>query len=252
MPAAKVISLNEKDWIKQYLQETYSVTVVDSFDCATLSDAILKSKGKTISCSTLRRLFDLVTNSNTQSKFVLDTLALAVEFKNWDTFKNYVAKFDTTMINQNIQVYKGGFPNSSKLILETITNLPITTWIGGYQLQSIINIAIGNKDFELLDVVVHIPFEIENQAVYEHLVFAFQSLYFQSVKGNSDVISFVERNISQSTVLQKCLLQAYVDERHLDGFFGSWLDAIQERLVPDLLLFKNLLQCQKAFVFRGG
>jgi hypothetical protein len=252
MPAAKVISLNEKDWIKQYLQETYSVTVVDAFDCATLSDAILKSKGKTISCSTLRRLFDLVTNSNTQSKFVLDTLALAVEFKNWDTFKKYVAKFDTTMINQNIQVYKGGFPNSSKLILETITNLPITTWIGGYQLQSIINIAIGNKDFELLDVVVHIPFEIENQAVYEHLVFAFQSLYFQSVKGNSDVISFVERNISQSTVLQKCLLQAYVDERHLDGFFGSWLDAIQERLVPDLLLFKNLLLCQKAFVFRGG
>jgi hypothetical protein len=52
MPAAKVISLNEKDWIKQYLQETYSVTVVDAFDCATLSDAILKSKGKTISCST--------------------------------------------------------------------------------------------------------------------------------------------------------------------------------------------------------
>ena len=217
-----------------------------------MSDAILKSKGKTISCSTLRRLFDLVTNSNTQSKFVLDTLALAVEFKNWDAFKKHVAKFDTSMINQNIQVYKGGFPNSRKLILETITNLPITTWIGGYQFQSIINIAIANKDFELLDVVVHIPFDIENQAVYEHLVIAFQTLYFQSVKGNTEVIAFVERNISQSTVLQKCLLQAYVDERYLNGFFGSWLDAIQEGLVPDLLLFKNLLQCQKAFVFRGG
>jgi hypothetical protein len=80
------------------------------------------------------------------------------------------------------------------------------------------------------------------------LVIAFQSLYFQSVKGNDDVIAFVERNIAQSTVLQKCLLQAYVDERFLDGFMGLWFDAIQENSLPDLLLFKNLLLCQKAFV----
>ena len=247
MPAAIAISQNEEEWIKQYLQEIYNVSVLDTFDCATLSDAILKSKGKTISCSTLRRLFNLVANTNSQSKFVLNTLAIAVGFKNWEAFKIHVAGFDVNVINQNIQVYKGGFPNSRKLILETIINLPITTWIGGYQLQSIINIAIANKDFELLDVVVHIPFDIENQAIYEHLVIAFQTLYFQSVKGNSDIISFVERNIAKSTVLQKCLLQAYVDERFLNGFFGSWLNALQEGLVPDLLLFKNLLQCQKAF-----
>ena len=247
MPAAIAISQNEQEWIKQYLQEIYNVSVLDTFDCATLSDAILKSKGKTISCSTLRRLFNLVANTNSQSKFVLNTLAIAVGFKNWEAFKIHVAGFDVNVINQNIQVYKGGFPNSRKLILETIINLPITTWIGGYQLQSIINIAIANKDFELLDVVVHIPFDIENQAIYEHLVIAFQTLYFQSVKGNSDIISFVERNIAKSTVLQKCLLQAYVDERFLNGFFGSWLNALQEGLVPDLLLFKNLLQCQKAF-----
>lgn len=247
MPAAIAISQNEQEWIKQYLQEIYSVSVLDAFDCATLSDAILKSKGKTISCSTLRRLFNLVANTNSQSKFVLNTLAIAVGFKNWEAFRIHVAGFDVNIINQNIQVYKGGFPNSNKLILETITNLPITTWIGGYQMQSIITIAVENKDFELLDAVVHIPFEINNLAVYEHLVIAFQTLYFQSVKGNTEVIAFVERNSAQSTVLQKCLLQAYVDERYLNGFFGSWLDALQESLVPDLLLYKNLLQCQKAF-----
>ena len=211
MPAPNPITLNEKVWIKQYIQETYDISVVDTFDCQLLSEAVAKQKGATISCSTFRRLFDLVPNTNTQSRYILNTLAIAVGFKNWEAFKIHVAGFDVNVINQNIQLYKGGFPNSRKLILETITNLPITTWIGGYQLQSIITIAIANKDFELLDEVVHIPFEIDNQAVYEHLVIAFQTLYFQSVKGNTDVIAFVERTISQSTVLQKCLLQAYVE-----------------------------------------
>jgi hypothetical protein len=248
MPAAITTTQNEQDWIKQYLQETYSVTVVDAFDCQSLSEAIVKQKGTKISCSTFRRLFNLVPNTNAQSRFILNTLAVAVGFNNWDVFKKHVASFDTNMINQNIQIYCSKFPNSSKLILETIYNLPITTWLGGYQLQSIISIAIEKKDFELLDAIVRIPFEIDNPPVYKHLVIAFQSLYFQSVKGNDDVIAFVERNIAQSSVLQKCLLQAYVDERFLDGFMGLWFDAIQENSLPDLLLFKNLLLCQKSFV----
>ena len=252
MPAAITISQNEQYWIKQYLQETYNLTIVDAFDCQALSDVISKQKGTKISYSTFRRLFNLVPNTNAQSRFILNALAVAVGFNNWDIFKKHVASFDTNMINQNIQIYSGKFPNSSKLILETIKNLPFTTWLGGYQLQSIISIAIENKDFNLLDAVVYIPFEIDNPTVYEHLVIAFQSLYFQSVKGNNDVIAFVERNIAQSTVLQKCLLQAYVDERYLDGFMGLWFDAIHENSLPDLLLFKNLLLCQKSFIFGGG
>ena len=208
MPAPISISSNEQAWIKQYLQETYDIAVVDAFDCKALSEAVYKHKGTKISYSTFRRLFDLVPNTNSLSRYVLNALAEAVGFKNWELFKQHVARFDTNVINQNIQIYSRQLPNSNALLLETIKKLPISTRIGGYQLQSIINIAIGNKDFELLDVVVHISFEIDNQAVYEHLVIAFQTLYFQSIKGNSEVIAFVERNISQSTVLQKCLLQA--------------------------------------------
>ena len=252
MPAAIAISQNEQDWIKQYLQETYSITVIDAFDCQALSNAIAKQKGTKISYSTFRRLFNLVPNTNAQSRFILNALAEAVGFNNWDVFKTHVTGFDTNRINQNIQIYSRQLPNSHQLILETIKKLPITTWLGGYQLQSIISIAIENKDFDLLEAVVHIPFKIDNQTVYKHLVIAFQSLYFQSLQGNNDVIAFVERNIAESTVLQKCLLQAYVDERHLDGFLGLWFDAIQENLLPDLLLFKNLLTLQKAFISVGG
>jgi hypothetical protein len=95
--------------------------------------------------------------------------------------------------------------------------------------------------------VVQIPFEMEDQKVYEHLVIAFQAFYFQAVKNNQEVIDFITDTIGSSVLLQKCLLQAYVDEKHLDGFLGKWLDAIEENSLYDLLLFKNLLLCQKAF-----
>ena len=44
MPAPIAISTNEQEWIKQYLQETYGVTIVDAYDCQALSDTILKAK----------------------------------------------------------------------------------------------------------------------------------------------------------------------------------------------------------------
>lgn len=247
MPTGITISPNEQTWIKHYLQEKYDVTIVDCFDCKTLSNLIFKEKGTRISYSTFRRLFDLVTNTHALSRFILNSLAQAVGFKNWDTFKNHLVNFDHQIINQNIQIYSGRFTNSSKLILETVKNLPINTWTGAYQLQIIVKIAIENKDFKLLDDIIRIPFDIKNHMVYEHLVISFQSFYFQSTQGNTDIIHFVERNINQSIVLQKCLLQAYVDENQLNEFLGLWFEAIQDNLLPDILFFKNLLMCQKAF-----
>ncbi len=248
MPAPKAISPHEKEWIQYYLQETYGVIVADTYDCQTLSDAILNKTAIKISCSTLRRLYDLVPNPSAHSSFILNAFAVSAGFITWDVFKKHVAGFDAHMINQNIQIYARQLPNGREVILETIKNLPISTWLGGYQLQSIVTIAIENNDFELLDDLVAIPFNIDCIKVNEHLVIAFQSFYFQSAKGNTALIAFVERNIAKSKVLQKCLLQAYVDERHLNDFLGVWLDAIQEQTLPDLLLFKNLLLCQKAFV----
>ncbi len=202
MPAPIAINPNEHEWIKQYLQETYAITVVDAFDCQALSDAILKQNGTKISCSTFRRLFDLVPNPKSQSRFILNAFAFAVGFKNWELFKQHVSSFDTNIINQNIQIYSQQLPKSSALILETIKKLPIATWQGGYQLQSIIAIAIENKDFDLLKEIVQIPFEMENQKVYEHLVIAFQAFYFQAVKNNKEVIGFISNTIESSVLLK--------------------------------------------------
>ena len=246
MPAPIPICSNEQAWIKQYLQETYDIAVVDAFDCKALSEAVYKYKGTKISYSAFRRLFDLVPNTNSLSRYVLNALAEAVGFKNWELFKQHVARFDTNVINQNIQVYSRQLPESRDLILDTLKNLPVATWTGGYQLQSILNLAIQNHDFDLLKEIAQLPFDIENPKTYEHLVIGFQSFYFQAIKGNQAIVDFVSEAVPDSVLLQKCLLQAYVDENYLDTFFGQWISAVEDSKILDFKLFKNLLLCQKA------
>ncbi len=247
MPAPIAVSSNEYKWIRIYLQETYGITVVDSFDCQLLSEAIYKKNGIKISYSTFRRHFDLVPNNNSHSRFILNSISYSVGFRNWEHFKVHISSFDINVINQNIQFYASKYKNSDNIILETLKKLHLETWMGSYQFQSIISFALESKDFELLDEVVCLKFDLENQLVYEHLVFVFQTIYFQALNNNIEVIQFVSEKISSSVLLQKCLLQAYVNENKLDSFFGEWLDAIQENTINDLLLFKYLLLVQREY-----
>lgn len=247
MPAPISITENEQTWLKHYLQEIYDVIIFDAYDCQKLSVTVENQKKIKISTSTFRRLFDLVPNKNSSSRFMLNTLARTIDFKNWDTFKNHVTHFDINVINQNIQLYNSNPKSYQKLLFETIKELPIKTSIGAYQFQKIVNVALENKDFELLEQIVFIPLDIVNQNIYEHIVIGFQSFYFQSVKQNQEVIRFVEKNMGKSILLQRCLLEAYVNENYLDSFLGIWFEAVQENSLPNLLLFKNILLCQKAF-----
>jgi hypothetical protein len=247
MPTAIQISVNEKYWIKLYLQESYEIKVVDRSSCMALSTAIFKKTKINLSESTLRRLFGLMKYTNAFSTDTLNCIAFAVKFKDWEEFTIHVLKFDTNVINQNIHNYSRKLPNSSAVILGTLKKLPIETWIGAYQFQQIVNIAILNRDFELIGNIIKLPIDINNQHIYEHLVIGFQSFYFQSLGGDQKLIKFIQSHISSSILLQKCLLQAYVDENYINGFLGKWIEAITQNTLPDLLLFKYLVLCQKSY-----
>ena len=120
MPTAIQISVNEKYWIKLYLQESYEIKVVDRSSCMALSTAIFKKTKIYLSESTLRRLFDLMKYTNAFSTDTLNCIAFAVKFKNWEEFTIHVLKFDTNVINQNIHNYLRKLPNSSAVILGTL------------------------------------------------------------------------------------------------------------------------------------
>ena len=120
MPAAIIITQNEQQWIKEYLQETYDVVINDAFDCQTLSDAILKEKGIKISYSTFRRLFDLVKNTNSQSRFVLNALAVAVGFKSWDFFNQHNQSKYSNLLLSIAQYSKFNFRNGKKTSINNL------------------------------------------------------------------------------------------------------------------------------------
>lgn len=247
MPAPIFISTNEQNWIKDYLQETYEIVVKDAFDCQNLSNLIEQKNNIKISYSTFRRLFNLVYNNNTSSRIVLNQLAISVGFKNWESFKTHIQSYDVSVINQNIQLYYHNPEKYRQLLIKTSLNLPIHTWIGGYQFQNIITLIIEKKDFETLHEVISCKFYIDEKETYEHITIGFQAIYFQAIKGNKQLIEFIKTHISNSIVLQKCLLQAYVNESSLKSFLGDWLEEIKENTLYDLLLFKKLLLCQKAY-----
>lgn len=247
MPAPIIINPNEQNWIKEYLQETYGIVVKDAFDCQNLSNLIEQKNNIKISYSTFRRLFNLVANSNTSSRFILNQLAISVGFKNWESFKTHIQSFDVSVINQNIQLYYYNPEKYRELLIKTVLNLPIHTWIGGYQFQNIITLILEKNDFEALHEVISHKYDIDEKETYEHITIGLQAIYFQAIKDNKEIIKFVKNHISSSLVLQKCLLQAYVNESNLKAFLGEWLEEIEENTLYDLLLFKNLLLCQKAY-----
>lgn len=244
MPAPKNINNQEKLILKRYLEQEFNVTIRDSYDCKQLCDKILLQKKIKISLSTMRRFFDLVKSKGTHSSYILNQFSAAVGFEDFEKFKSHSKQFDENRINQNIQLFSIHQNKiSTEIINELIRKLNISSWLGAYQLSTIISNLIKNKDSKNLENIVYLNFQ-ENE---EFLIIAFQDFYFEAKRKNSFVIEFVNQHINESENLKNYLLKAYVDEKYLSNFMGDWLNKIKEDDETNILLFKYLLFCQRSY-----
>jgi hypothetical protein len=57
----------------------------------------------------------------------------------------------------------------------------------------------------------------------------------------------VEELLKTNELAQRILLQLFVEEECLQGYYGRWLRATSEDLVEDMVVFKNSMLCQLAF-----
>jgi hypothetical protein len=247
MPAPINISIEEKKWIKTYLNDIYGVDVKDSYDCKKLYELINERNNINISLTTLRRFFNLIPDNGFRSLYSMNQLVMAIGFENYQKFKSYVHRFDINLINQNIQLY-GLDPNKySVQLLSTLKSLSFNQWEETFQILSIISLAIKNKDEYILNFIIQ---EQNDKSVEfnEKQIIALQEFYFEARKGNDFVIDFIKNRLENSLFLQVNLLQSYVDERNLTTFYGDWLSVSFKKTVPDLLIFKTLLLCQLNFV----
>lgn len=246
MPAPINISIEEKKWIKTYLKDIYEIEVKDNYDCKKLYELINERNNIYISLTTLRRFFNLIPDNGFRSLYSMNQLALAIGFENYQKFKSYVHRFDINLINQNIQLYSLDTNTYRAQILSTLKNLSFNQWEETFQMLSIISLAIKNKDEYVLNFILKEQ-DDRTSEFNEKQIIATQEFYFEARKGNEFVINFIKKNVTTSTFLQVNLLQCYVDEYNLNGFFGDWLSVDFKKSVPDLLIFKTLLLCQLNF-----
>jgi hypothetical protein len=252
MPAPIPISLNEKQWLKKFIEEQYQLQLTDSFNCKKLSIILKSNYGISVSYNTFRRLFNIVPNPNCcTSLFTLNSICTAIGFANFYAFKKHIIAFDFAAFNEVLMVSSLKGKADHKKITEGITNISASNWEEAFLIKSVVELCIQLNDYVLLKKVVEIPFQIKEEAVHQRIFISFQDIYIEAANGNKRMIAFVLKHIRTNIVLQKILLQTYVLERLLTSFWGKWLLAADCNLIDDMPVFRNILLCQKAFIEKG-
>lgn len=123
-----------KEIIKDEIRKKYGHKIRYAKDCQILSDSILKTTGRQVSVSTLKRFFGIILTPFNPSKYTLDTLAIYLNFKNWEDYANSFEEskhsFSTLntweQLNKRAQYITGGSLEAieAKIGSET-SNLPL-------------------------------------------------------------------------------------------------------------------------------
>lgn len=77
--------------LKDEIQRKFGKRILYSTDCQVLSEQIKHAAQRQISVSTIKRFFGIIKTSFDPSKYTLDTLAIYLEFDNWQEF---IKKFE--------------------------------------------------------------------------------------------------------------------------------------------------------------
>jgi hypothetical protein len=113
-------------------------------------------------------------------------------------------------------------------------------------MKSIVDLCLEVENFRLLKSIFEIKFDLHNEETTWKLYVAFQSIFIQSKQGNQAVIDFVEELMPYNEMAQRILLQLFVDEDALKGYYGRWIQAASVDLVEDMELFQQLMLVQLA------
>ncbi|MDT8887307.1 hypothetical protein PQG44_06445 [Aquirufa sp. LEPPI-3A] len=246
MPASIPISVHEKKWFLKLIHEVYGIHLVDAYACQQFSEALLNQSRISISYNTLRRLFGIIKGSNQASRFTLDSISKSLGYPDFANFQLAVNQFEVDFLNDVLILNRLQIQHDDELILRIIGDFQLATWEEVYQLKSIVDLCIDVKNFDLLKSIFETSFDLHKEEIGWKLYVAFQSIFVQSKQGNQAVIDFVAQLMPTNEMAQRILLQLFVDEDALTGYYGRWLQAVSVDQVEDMELFKQLMQVQLA------
>lgn len=77
-----------KEIIKEEIRKKYGHKINYAKDCQILADSIQENTNRQISVSTLKRFFGIISTAFNPSQYTLDTLAIYLNFRNWEDYAN--------------------------------------------------------------------------------------------------------------------------------------------------------------------
>lgn len=247
MPASIPISIHEKKWLLKRIQEVYDILIIDAYSCQKLSEALQQQAKISISYNTLRRLFGIIKGPTMASRFTLDSLCKGLGYSDFENFRQSVNQFEKDFFNEMLILNRLQNRHDDQDILDIVRQFELKTWDDVYQLKSIIDLCLETENFDLLTQIFNIKFDTTDLQVTWRLYVSFQSIYIFSCKNNRRVIDYIAKLLQSNELAQRVILQLFVEEECLQGYYGEWLESTSEDLVEDMSVFKNAMLCQKAF-----
>jgi hypothetical protein len=248
MPASIPLSPNEKKWFLKLIHEVYGFQIVDSYACQRLSEELLSRSKISISYNTIRRLFGIIKGSNQASRFTLDCISKSLGYSDFSHFQTAVNQFEVDYFNQLLILNRLKKQKDNDIILRIIQDFRFDNWDEVYQLKSIVDLCIEIENYELLDSIFHIDFDLRQEEIIWKLYVSLQTIFIECKRDNLAIIDFVKSLLPVNEMAQRIILQLFVDEDSLNAYYGDWMEVVSIDLVEDMEMFKNLIIIQRSVI----
>ncbi len=270
---------NIRSIVKEELLKTFGQEILYAKDCQILSVSILQKTNRQISSSTLKRLFGIIHSPYNLSKYTLDTLAIYLNYTNWDALKNSFADSKPsfseqdywTLLKKRIQIVSSHSLTSMKAKLgnqfsdfqgrefainkfETFLNSPYlaTAFIapGGYGKTTIVAQLVelfftGPHARYPKDIVCLVDGSILTNLVNLNLEVVRLKNIIEFEQRNSFSIYFrkhPEQVKGRFVLIIESLYQIYHQEEKLNNFIENLMDLVSA--YEDVSWFKLLITCR--------
>lgn len=247
MPAKHTLTEVEKAYLKKVCELNAGFPLNDTYSCIQLSGLVLEKTGKRISYNTLRRVLGIVKTKNSPSGYTLNLISIFLGFDHWKSFILHLHKQENEqfLIKNHSLIYFG--LGDQQWIEGFVHGLKQVEWQDAFKLKSLVQAAINRRNQELLLLLTDLPVYEQDISSMQRLILSFEPIIWEANWGDAMFWRWIGVVLLKRPIFRKVLLEFYVNEDALDGYFGYWLNLPFEQVSEEFDLFRKLLNGQAAY-----
>ena len=253
--------------IRKKIEARYGNPILYSKDCEGLAISINKSGLQRVSITTLKRLFGFARSVDQPRIYTLDILANYIGYNDWGSLiangnktQNVLSdskplpiidseKLDIQLLQHQIFISLATKTINIERIVFLCKRLGKKPEIIHFIIE-MIGIAAQQKNIRFLEQVFNLPNLFDEQAHSQLQIYHVTQAYGLMLRNQTDLAEELIEVIAANKKAQHFLIEWFVDEDHLRGYYGKLLDAyyqhknfrIQDKLFYYALKYKQAVQ----------